>query len=255
MILIVDIGNTNTVVGVAGEGKVLKAWRLETRRAKTRDEYRVTIQDFLMHAGLKTKDLQAGIMASVVPELDQAFCQLMEDLTGASPLMVGPGIKTGMPIRLDNPREVGADRIANGIAAYDICKKACLVIDFGTAITYDVVSKEGAYLGGAICPGPRMSADSLGRETSKLMVVDICRPERVIGTSTQTSVKSGLFYGFLAQIEGMVERISQELGGRPQVLATGGLASLFSAHTAAIDLLVPDLTLQGLVTIYQRNQA
>ena len=159
-----------------------------------------------------------------------------------------------MPILLDNPREVGADRIANGVAAYELYREACLVIDFGTATTFDVVSAKGEYLGGAICPGPRMSVEALGKMTSKLHVVEIEKPQRVIGKNTSESIKSGIFYGYLGEIEGLVARVGLELGEKPRVIATGGLADLFASSTECIETVDKDLTLKGLKIIYDRNR-
>ncbi len=254
MILLIDIGNTNTVIGVINQDDVETSWRIETVKHKTEDEYLVLIQGLFALEGLDPEDIEDSIVSSVVPELNEPYRTLLRKLCGKEPLFLGPGVKSGMPILLDNPREVGADRIANGVAAYDYCKGACLVIDFGTATTFDVVSAKGQYLGGAICPGPRMSVEALGRMTSKLHVVEIEKPANVIGKNTTDSIKSGIFYGYLGEIEGLIKRISEELGEKPQVIATGGLAEMFASSTELIHGVDKNLTLKGLKIIYERNR-
>lgn len=254
MILLVDIGNTNTVIGVMKQNDVDVSWRIETVKHKTEDEYLVLIKGLFESEGLNPTDVYDSIVSSVVPELNKPYRILLRKLCGKEPLFLGPGVKSGMPILLDNPREVGADRIANGVAAYEHCKSACLVIDFGTATTFDVVSGKGQYLGGAICPGPRMSVEALGRMTSKLHVVEIEKPAKVIGKNTSDSIKSGIFYGYLGEIEGLIKRIGEELGEPPRVIATGGLADLFASSTELIQEVDKDLTLKGLKIIYDRNR-
>lgn len=254
MILLVDIGNTNTVIGVMKQNEVDVSWRIETVKHKTEDEYLVLIKGLFETEGLDPAGVHDSIVSSVVPELNKPYRILLRKLCGKEPLFLGPGVKSGMPILLDNPREVGADRIANGVAAYEDCKSACLVIDFGTATTFDVVSAKGQYLGGAICPGPRMSVEALGRMTSKLHVVEIEKPNKVIGKNTSDSIKSGIFYGYLGEIEGLIKRISEELGEAPKVIATGGLADMFASSTDLIQAVDKDLTLKGLKIIYDRNR-
>jgi len=221
---------------------------------KTEDEYLILLKGLLALSSLTLDLVDDAIVSSVVPELNQPYRDMLRNIFVKEPLFVGPGIKTGMPILLDNPREVGADRIANGVAAFERFKTAAVVIDFGTATTFDVVSAQGEYLGGAICPGPRMSVESLGRLTSKLYEVEIHRPGRAIGKNTTDSIKSGIFYGYLGQIEGLLARITEELGQKPHVLATGGLADLFAQSTEAIEEVDKELTLKGLKIIYDRNQ-
>lgn len=254
MVLLIDIGNTNTVIGVHEAGRITHSWRIETRKHRTQDEYRVLLSGLLKDDGIAPTDVCDAIVSSVVPELNDAFRGLLERMCGREPLFVGPGVKTGMPILLDNPREVGADRIANGVAAHARCRGACVVLDFGTATTFDVVSARGEYLGGAISPGPLMSVEALGRLTSKLHVVEIKKPARAIGRSTTESMKSGIFFGYLAQIEGLLGRIANELGEAPHVFATGGLAGLFARETDAIHEVDETLTLEGLALILARNR-
>lgn len=254
MILLIDIGNTNTVIGVMEHHELNKSWRIETVKHKTEDEYLVLIRGLFDLEGLDPRKIQDSIVSSVVPELNKPYRTMLRKLCGSEPLFLGPGVKSGMPILLDNPREVGADRIANGVAAYDKYQSACLVIDFGTATTFDVVSGKGQYLGGAICPGPRMSVEALGRMTSKLHVVEIEKPVNVIGKNTTDSIKSGIFYGYLGKIEGLIRRISEELGEEPKVIATGGLAEMFASSTGLIQAVDKDLTLKGLKIIYDRNR-
>ncbi len=254
MILLIDIGNTNTVLGLSREGRIVRSWRIETAKNRTEDEYGVILHGLLAQDGIDSSGIQGAVVSSVVPALNKPYKRVCSRITGEEPLFVGPGIRTGMSILLDNPREVGADRIVNAVAAYTQYGGPVLVLDFGTAATFDVVSEEGAYLGGAICPGPAMSIDALARKASQLYRVEVSRADKAIGKNTAECIQAGIYFGYLGQIEGIVRQISRELGTRPRVVATGGMAELFAADNPMIDLVDRELTLKGLQIIYDRNR-
>jgi type III pantothenate kinase len=254
MLLALDVGNTNTVIGVF-DGKALRAhWRLSTRREGTRDEYAMLIKGLFDFAGLPFERVSAVIMSSVVPPLQGPLEEMARQYVGVEPVVVGPGIKTGMPILYESPRDVGADRIVNAVAAFEAYGGPCIVVDFGTATTFDAVSARGEYIGGVICPGIGISSEALFQHAAKLPRVDIARPKGVIGRNTVGSMQAGLFYGYLSLVEGVVARMRAELGGRAVTVATGGLAQLVLAESAAIDHVDPLLTLTGLRILFERNQ-
>jgi type III pantothenate kinase len=253
MLLALDVGNTNTVVGVF-EDKTLKAhWRLSTRRAGTSDEYGIFVKSLFDFAGLDFRAITAVILSTVVPTVQGPLEEMSRQFFGVEPMVVGPGIKSGMPILYEAPREVGADRIVNAVAAFELYGGPCIVVDFGTATTFDAISSRGEYLGGAICPGIGISAEALFQRAAKLPRVDITRPKAVIGRNTVSSMQSGLYYGYLGLVEGLVARMREELGGTPKVIATGGLAGLLLAGSSVVDHLDPLLTLTGLRMLYERN--
>jgi len=254
MILLIDIGNTNTVIGLHDGNELAGQWRIETALGRTADEYAVILSTLFGLKGLNQHAPEDAIVSSVVPELNEVYRILCRNLTGRDPLFVGPGVKTGMPILLDNPREVGADRIVNAVAAYAEYGGPLVVVDFGTATTFDVVSARGEYLGGAICPGPAMSAQALASRASKLFKVEIEKVEQVIGKSTSACIQAGIYFGYLGQIDGILSRIARELETEPQVIATGGLAGLFAQESPRIGRIDQQLTLKGLKRIYDRNQ-
>ena len=218
MLLVIDIGNTNTVVGVYRDETLLDQLRIESRRNSTTDEYGILLTTLLQQRGLSTDDVADAIIASVVPPLTEVFVAVCKRWLAMDALVVGPGIKTGMPILYDNPREVGADRIVNAIAAYAQCQRACVVVDFGTATTFDVISERGQYLGGIIVPGVNISADALFDRAAKLPRVEIARPPSVVGRTTVHSIQSGLVFGYVAMVEGLVKRVATELGVHPWVV-------------------------------------
>jgi type III pantothenate kinase len=253
MLLALDVGNTNTVIGVF-EGKELRVhWRLSTRRDGTGDEYGILIKNLLDLAGLALERISAVIIASVVPPLQSSLEEMAHRYFGIAPLVVGPGIKTGMPILYDSPREVGADRIVNAVAAFEAYGGPAIVVDFGTATTFDAVSSRGEYMGGVIAPGIGIAAEALFERTAKLPRIDIGKPKSVVGKNTVASMQAGLFYGYLGLVEGIVTRMHEEMGGEPVVLATGGLAHLILAESRIIHHVDPLLTLTGLRIIYERN--
>jgi type III pantothenate kinase len=262
MLLVLDVGNSNTVLGLyersvnspAGKYDLLRAhWRVTTVRNQTVDEYGVLFRNFFVMENIETKTVRGIIISSVVPPLDSTLRQVCEKYFRTTPLFVEPGIKTGMPVRYENPAEVGADRIVNGVAAFEKYGGPCIVVDFGTATTFDVVSAKGEYLGGVITPGIGISAEALFQRTARLQRVDIRKPERVIGTTTIGSMQSGLFYGYLGLVDGILERLVGEMGASPKIVATGGLAALFGSSSKYITAVDDLLTLEGLRIIYERN--
>lgn len=253
MLLVVDVGNTNTVLGVY-EGDTLRAhWRIETKKGRTGDEYAIALRELMALDGLVWPSVTAGIVASVVPPVLFPIEELFRRLR-VTPLVVGPGIKTGMPILTENPREVGADRIVNAVAAYEQLKQGCIVVDFGTATTFDVVTPKGEYLGGAIAPGITISADALYHAAAKLPRVELIRPPKVVGRNTVASMQSGLVYGYAGLVDAVVERMRAEIEWPARCLATGGLAPLIARESRTIEASDEMLTLRGLKILFERNR-
>jgi type III pantothenate kinase len=255
MLLVVDIGNTNTVLGVYRGEALVHHWRLATSHSRTSDEYAVLLRQLFEMAGIGLRDVHGCIVACVVPPMLSTIVRMVESYFGLTPMVVGPGIRTGMPILYENPREVGADRIVNAVAAFARYAEACIVVDLGTATTFDAISKKGEYMGGAIVPGVTISAEALFQRASKLPRVDITAPPRVIGRNTVNSMQSGIVFGYVSLIDGMVKRICTEYGEPMKVIATGGLSGLFAEHSDSIDDFDPDLTLTGLRILFERNAA
>lgn len=256
MLLVVDVGNTQTHFGVFADGtdQVAEHWRFATVRDSTRDELGAALASLLELRGMGFADVDRSIVSSTVPQLSDEWTAMARRYLGHEMLSVGPTIRTGMPIRYDNPREVGADRLANAIAAYDRVKDTCVVVDFGTAITYDVVSAAGEYLGGIITPGAEISIDALYDRAAKLPKVEIAEPRALIGKSTVEAIRSGIIYGFAGQVDGIVRRLRAELGEQTTVIATGGLAEvLVPAVLETIDEIDDLLTLTGLRLIWELN--
>lgn len=253
MLLAIDVGNTETVLGVFRGDELAWHWRLSTVPTRTADELAVWISGFLGQHGLGLSDITGMAISSGVPALAEALHTMAERYLDFEPVVVGPGIKTGIPVRTDNPREVGADRIVNALAAFTKFGGPCVVVDFGTATTYDAVSAKGEYLGGAIAPGMRISEESLTRRAARLPDVEISGPKAVIGTNTVQAMQAGLLWGTVSELEGMVERMNDELGGDAVIVATGGLAEAVVGFTDVIDHYEPWLTLDGLKMIYEKN--
>ena len=255
-LLAVDVGNSNTVLGLWRGDELERHWRLTTRRDATSDEIGLSVRG-LLAAGPPapaTGDPTRVIVASVVPSLKFSLRQALRQVFGREPLFVEPGVKTGMPILYEVPQEVGADRIVNAVAAFETVGGPCIVVDFGTATTFDVVTARGEYSGGVIVPGIAISAEALFEKAARLWRVEIRRPDRVVGKTTAGSVQSGLYFGYLSLVDGMIDRISAEIGGKPRVIATGGLAELFGGGSDKIETIDPLLTLKGLRLIDERNR-
>ena len=254
MLLVIDVGNSNTVLGIYNGQLLVKDWRVGTDKYRTIDEYAMLINDLFRLSELQFSDLSDVIVSSVVPPMLDTIEGLCQKYFQLKPYVVGPGMKTGMPIQYDNPHEVGADRIVNAIAAFEKSKCSLIVVDFGTATTFDVISPDGSYQGGAIAPGVGISADALFERASKLPRVGFSRPDHIIAKNTVNSMHAGIFYGYVGLVEGIVSRMKKELSEAPKVIATGGLAAPISAATGCIDQVEPFLTLEGLRILYERNR-
>ncbi len=254
MLLVMDVGNTNTVLGVYRGAELVHHWRLASLWDRTVDELGVLVRELFTLAELTPKDIDAMVIASVVPPLAPSLAGMARKYFGMDALFIEPGVKTGMPILYENPQEVGADRIANGVAAHARYGGPVLVVDFGTATTIDAISAKGEYLGGVIAPGVQISSEALFQRAARLPRVEIRRPDKVIGRNTVQSMQSGLFFGYLGLIEGLLSRLREELDLEARVVATGGLAPVFAQEFDGFDSVDPFLTLEGLRLIYLRNR-
>ena len=253
MLLTIDVGNTNTVLGVFEGASLRVHWRLTTRREQTADEYGILVRNLFATSGLEPSQVDAVALASVVPPLTPVLLDLARNYLGHEALVVGPGVKTGMPILYEPPGDVGADRIVNGVAAFTAWGGPVIVVDFGTATTFDVITRRGEYAGGVICPGIGISADALFQRAARLPRVDVRHPGKVVGRSTVTSMQSGLYFGYAAMCEGLVAMIRAEIGEPARVVATGGLAETLASDIPSIEAVDPVLTLTGLRLIWERN--
>ncbi|HEY6105269.1 MAG TPA: type III pantothenate kinase [Anaeromyxobacteraceae bacterium] len=254
MLLAIDVGNTNTVLGVFEGAALRQQWRVETSHVRTSDEWGILTRQLFAAASLDPARVDAIAVSSVVPPLGQALEQMAQRYFGRKPLFVEPGIKTGMPILYDNPREVGADRVVNAVAAWQRWKCGLVVVDFGTATTFDAVSPKGEYLGGAICPGIAISMEALFRHAARLPRVEFARPPQVVGRNTVHSMQSGLVYGYVGLVDGLCARMQEELGFPTKVVATGGLAPLLAGVSRTISDVDEHLTLEGLRLVHELNR-
>lgn len=254
MLLVMDVGNTNVVIGIYDGERLLHQWRISTSRNKTEDEYGTLLTMFLRDVGIRIEEIEDVLISSVVPPIMYSLEQMTRKYMKRKPLVVGPGMKTGLHIKVDNPREVGADRIVNAVAAIEEYGAPLIVVDLGTATTFCVINEEGAYLSGAISPGINISMEALYQNAAKLPKVEFSKPEHIIGRNTVMAMQSGIYYGYIGMIDGLVTRMKQQLDKAPKVIATGGLAEYISRDTTTIDIVDPDLTLKGLRLIYERNR-
>jgi len=254
MLLVVDVGNTQTHFGTFRDGELVQHWRFATERAETCDELAAKLAGMLALHEVTFPDLQGSIVSSTVPALAVEWEGMGRRYLGHNTMVVGPGVRTGMPIRIDNPRELGPDRLVNAVAAFDRIGAACIVVDFGTAITYDVVSDDGALLGALISPGVEISLEALAERAARLPRVELVEPRSLIGKSTIDAVRAGVIYGYAGQVDGIVRRLRAEMGDETTVIATGGLAHVVVPFCEGIDTVDDLLTLQGLRIIHERNQ-
>jgi type III pantothenate kinase len=261
MLLAIDVGNSNIVLGVFDGATLMQSWRLQTLRERTSDELGLLVDGLFAHSRIERVKIRGVILGSVVPPLTGTIRHMVERYFGVSSIIVEPCVNTGMPILYKNPAEVGADRIVNAVAAYERfgrtpagAGRPMIVVDFGTATTLDAVSAKGEYLGGAICPGVQISADALFQRAARLPRIDVRKPATVVGQTTVGAMESGLFYGYVGMVEGLVRRMSDELGGNALCVATGGLADVIAPETSLIEHVVPDLSLHGLSIVWEQNQ-
>ena len=259
MVLLVDVGNTNIVLGVNDGVKYIASWRISSDGKKTSDEYSIQVMQLFNVNGIDPKKIEGIIVSSVVPNIMHSLENMLRKCFNIEPIIVGPGVKTGINIKYDNPREVGADRIVNAVAAREIYKQSAIIIDFGTATTFCALRQNGDYLGGCICPGIRISSDALFERAAKLPRVELEVPKNIICKSTVISMQAGILFGYIGQVEYIVNKIKEEIKDKkhkeePIVIATGGLANLIAKHTDVIDEVNSDLTLEGLRILYNKNK-
>ena len=255
MLLAIDVGNTNIVIGVFRGETLIHSWRLATLRERTSDEMGVIITGLCDRYEIRQRDVDGIVIGSVVPQLTGTLVAMVTEYFGRVPLLFEPAVNSHMPVLIDNPAEVGADRVVNGIAAFSAYGKGLpiIIVDFGTATTFDAVSAKGEYLGGIICPGPQISADALAQRAARLPRIDVRKPARVIGTNTVAAMQAGLFWGYVDMVEGLLRRMREELGGSAVVVATGGLASVVAPESKLIEHVDGDLTLRGLRLVWERR--
>ncbi len=254
MILVIDVGNTNIVLGIYEKRELLHHWRIHTNRSSTVDEYGVLLLNLFQFANVQATEIEGVIISSVVPPLQFTLEKLCTKYLKKQPLFVGPGIKTGLNIKIENPRELGADRIVNAIAAVDLYGAPLIVVDFGTATTYCYINTEGEYSGGLIAPGIGISAEALYQQAAKLPRIELTKPKQVIGKNTVASMQSGMIIGYAGQVDGIVARVREEAKVQARVIATGGFATMIAQESKEIEIVDPLLTLYGLILLYERNK-
>jgi type III pantothenate kinase len=255
MLLVVDIGNTNIALGVFEKKDLIQHWKIRSEREKTSDEYQIVLLNLLSLSHIEVVNIESVIISSVVPPLTPVFQKMSQNLLKVNPLVVGPGLKTGMPILYENPLEVGADRVVASVAAFEKYGGPAIIVDFGTATTFDAISKEGKYLGGSIAPGIQIAAEALFLKTAKLPRIEIKKPKNAVGRTTVTSMQSGLYFGYIGLVSNIIEEISKELGENIKIVATGSFASQIYPDVASIEFLEPFLVLEGLKIIHDRNKS
>ncbi|MBU3182722.1 type III pantothenate kinase [Clostridium psychrophilum] len=258
MILVLDVGNTNTVLGVFKGKKLLVEWRISTDAKKTADEYGIQVMQLFYQTHLKIEEIRGVIISSVVPNIMYSLEHMIRKYFNLVPMVVGAGVKTGINIKYDNPKEVGADRIVNAVAAHEIYKRSLILIDFGTATTFCAISKDADYLGGVICPGIKVASEALFERAAKLPRVELIKPDKIIGKNTITSMQAGIIYGYIGQVDYIVNKMKSEMISigeeEPYVVSTGGLSNLIADDSSSIDEFHPNLTLEGLRLIYEKNR-
>ena len=254
MFLAIDIGNTNVTIGIFEGDKLITTWRLQTDIHRMPDEYAVNILNLMQFRKISPSDIKEIAMCSTVPPLIPVFIELLQDYLKIEPLVVGPGVKTGIRVRMDNPKEVGADRIVNTVAGYRLYGGPTIVVDLGTATTFDTISKEGDFIGGVVAPGPMTAAEALFLRTAALPRIQFVHPAKAIGTNTIAAMQAGIMFGYTGLVEGIVARIEKELGEKATVVATGGYGGIFAKETKIFNVVNPDITLVGLKMIYQMNR-
>jgi len=258
VILVSDVGNTNIVLGIYDEKNLIAEWRLSTDPTRTADEFGIQVFQLFAQSKIDTQEIEGVIISSVVPNIMYSLEHMIRKYFDVSPIIIGPGVKTGINIKYDNPKEVGADRIVNAVAAHEIYKRPLIIIDFGTATTFCAVTKNGDYLGGTICPGLRIASEALFQKAAKLPRIELIKPETIICKNTVTSMQSGIIYGYIGQVEYLVLKMKKEMmekgESEPLVVATGGLATLIAGESSSVNIINRNLTLEGLRIIYEKNK-
>lgn len=253
MLLVVDIGNTHAVLGIYKKNELIASWRVATDKSKTSDEIGVLLYDLFRLRGITFEEITASIISSVVPTITPNLVSMCREYLGIEPLVIGPGLKTGLNIKYENPKEVGADRIVNAVAGLNLYGGPLIIVDFGTATTFCAIGEKWEYLGGLICPGIGISSEALFDRASKLPKVEILKPDKIIGKNTVSSMQSGLYYGYVSQVDGIIKKMKEEMNWEPKVIFTGGLGNLLAEGCESVDIVNPELTLYGLKIIYELN--
>ncbi len=253
MVLVIDVGNTNSKFGLFSEDKLIHSWRLSTNTEQTSDELGISLMSFFNYLKLDVADIEGILISSVIPRINYTLVHMCKTYFKKEPCFVGPGIKTGINILYENPKELGSDRIVNAVAAYELYGGPVITVDFGTATSYGAINEKGEFIGGVICPGLKISANALTNNAAKLPNVDIIMPDKVINRNTVSCMQAGITYGYVGQVDYILRKMKKELCGNPKVIATGGLAGMIAAETPTIDVIDHLLTLQGLYFIYKKN--